>query len=166
MATDTIPARAEVPADPGFSIIDQRLLVACMRATHRMALTVEDDAAEEKAVARKEQYEADMEKPLDPETRMRFKRQWNKRHAWEPVPSMKGAPKLRNRVVREWQTLSMTNHTVEKCVLHSRPRGLLSLRGFPWGRQEVKERSSMSGSDRRHGPSDPSWNTSQPCDSW
>ena len=115
-ASDGVPARAAVAEDPGFTVVDQRLLISRMRSTHRLALTVEEDAAEDKAAARKEQYEADMEKPLDEQTRTRYKRQWTNRHAWEPVASMKGAPKLRNRVVREWQQLSMTNHTVEKCV--------------------------------------------------
>ena len=115
-ASDGVPAQAAVIEDPGFSMVDQRLLISRMRTTHRIALTVEDDEAEDKAAARKDQYEADMEKPLDEQTRKRYKNQWANRHAWEPVASMKGAPKLRNRVVREWQQLSMTNHTVEKCV--------------------------------------------------
>ena len=115
-ATEDASAQPAVRADPGFTTADQRLLIGRMRTTARMAFTVEDDAAEDKAAARKEQYEADMEKPLDGETRARYKRQWGTRHGWEPVPSMKGAPKLRNRVVREWQTLSMTNHTVEKAI--------------------------------------------------
>ena len=115
-ATESAAARPAVPADPGFGIADQRLLIGRMRTTARIAFTVEDDAAEDKAAARKEQYEADMEKPLDGETRARYKRQWTSRHGWEPVPSMRGAPKLRNRVVREWANLGMTNHTVEKAV--------------------------------------------------
>ena len=116
MASGDVPGRETVVADPGFSVAQQRLLVSRMRTTHRCALTVEEDAAEDKAAAKKDQYEADMEKPLDGETRTKYKDQWSHRHAWEPVPSMKGAPKLRNRVVREWQTLSMTNHTVEKAI--------------------------------------------------
>ena len=100
-ATEGVAAQPAVQAVPGFTIADQRLLIGRMRSTVRVAYTVEDDAAEDKAAARKEQYEADMEKPLDGETRARYKRQWTTRHGWEPVPSMRGAPKLRNRVVRE-----------------------------------------------------------------
>ena len=115
-ATESAPAQAAVNADAGFTIAEQRLLISRMRTTHHIALTVEEDAAEDKAAARKEQYEADMEKPLDGETRARYKKQWARRHGWDPVPSMKSAPKLRNRVVREWANHAMTPHTVEKCV--------------------------------------------------
>ena len=68
-ATEAAAAQPAVQAVPGFSMADQRLLIGRMRTTARMAFTVEDDAAEEKAAARKEQYEADMEKPLDGEAR-------------------------------------------------------------------------------------------------
>ena len=73
-ATESAPAQAAVNADAGFTIAEQRLLISRMRTTHRIALTVEEDAAEDKAAARKEQYEADMEKPLDGETRARYKK--------------------------------------------------------------------------------------------
>ena len=54
-ATERAAAQPAVRADPGFTIADQRLLIGRMRTTARMAFTVEDDAAEEKAAARKEQ---------------------------------------------------------------------------------------------------------------
>ena len=56
-------AQPAVEASPGFLIQDQRLLISRMRTTHRMALGVEKEDAEDKAAAKKEQYEADMEKP-------------------------------------------------------------------------------------------------------
>ena len=112
-AAEGVPARPQIPATPGFLDRDQRLLISRMRTTHRMALDVEKEDAEDRATAKKDQYEADMEKPLDPETKLRLKRQWKGSHNWEPVASMRAAPKLRNRVVREFGGLCMTNHTVE-----------------------------------------------------
>ena len=75
LAAEGVLAQPAVEASPGFLDRDQRLLISRMRTTHRMALDVEKEDAEDKAAAKKEQYEADMEKPLDPETRLRLKRQ-------------------------------------------------------------------------------------------
>ena len=115
-AAEGVAARPAVEAVAGFESSAQRILVSRMRSTYRKALGAEKDEMENKALAKKEALEADMEKPIDGETRTRLRTSWSTRHGWEPVASIKGAPKLRNRVVREFAGKCMTNHVVEKAV--------------------------------------------------
>ena len=115
-ATEGAAAQPSRVAVPGFTMHQQRMFVSRIRTAHRLSLGMEKDEEEDKASAKKEQYEADMEKPIDKETRLRLKAQWKKRHNWEPRPSMKPGPKLRNRVVREFLALTVSNHELEKCV--------------------------------------------------
>ena len=115
-ASEGVAAQLGEPAVSGFTAAEQRLLVSRMRTTYRIAMGAEHDEEEEKKAAKQDAYQADMEKPLDPETRKRLRKQWQDLHAWQPVASMKAAPKLRNRVVREFLGKCVTNHTVEKCV--------------------------------------------------
>ena len=115
-ASDERAARPAVAAVAAFSMHQQRLYVGRIRTAHRLSLGMEKEEEEDKASAKKEQYEADMEKPIDKETRLRLKTQWKKLHNWEPRASMKPGPKLRNRVVREFLALTLSNHELEKCV--------------------------------------------------
>ena len=115
-AAEGVAARPATAADAGFSMHQQRMFISRIRTAHRLSLGMEKDEEEDKAAAKKEQYEADMEKPIDKETRLRLKAQWKKVHNWEPRASMKPGPKLRNRVVREFLALTMSNHELEKCI--------------------------------------------------
>lgn len=115
-ASDGIAASPAGLADPGFDRGQQRILISRMRSTYRKACGVEKDEEDDKEARRKETFEADMEKPIDTETRTRLKTNWNDRHGWQPVPSMKPGPKFRNRVVREFAGKCMTNHMVEKAI--------------------------------------------------
>ena len=101
-ASEGVAASPAVQADPGFDRGQQRILVSRMRSTYRKACGVEKDEEDDKEARRKETFEADMEKPIDTETRTRLRTDWKGRHGWEPVPSMKPGPKFRNRVVREF----------------------------------------------------------------
>ena len=112
-ATADAPARDAVPEVEAFTVVDQRFLISRMRTTYRVAMGVENDEEEDKKNAKRDAYEADMEKPLDPETQKHLKKAWKDNHGWEPVASMKGAPKFRNRVVRELLGACITNHIVE-----------------------------------------------------
>ena len=71
------PARDAVAA---FTTHQQRSWVSRVRTAYRLALGMEKEAEEDKASAKREQYEADMERPIDGETRLRIKSQWCGRH--------------------------------------------------------------------------------------
>ena len=99
-ATEAAAARPARPAREGLSEHKQRILVARMRQTYKVALGVEQEQEEDVKKAKEDTYQADLEQPLDPETRKRLKTSWSGMHVWNPVPSMKAGPKFRNRVVR------------------------------------------------------------------
>ena len=110
-ATDSSPAVAAVSA---FTTIEQRKLIARMRATYKIALGAEQDEEDTKAKTKADQITEDMEKPLDPDLKRQVAKLWDTHHSWKPTSSMRGAPKFTNRVVREFRALCVTNHTVEK----------------------------------------------------
>ena len=101
-ATEDQRGHEASPAVPGFTAQQQRLLISRMRSTYKVAMGVEREEEETQKTAKEDAYQADMEKPLDPETRRRLKKQWDDLHDWQPLASMKSGPKLRNRVVREF----------------------------------------------------------------
>ena len=115
-ASEGVAAQPAQPAVEGFSEHKQRMLVSRMRQTYKVALSVEQEQEEDVKAAKQDTYNADMEQPLDPETRKRLKTSWSGMHVWNPVPSMKAGPKFRNRVVREFLGSCVTNHPVEKAV--------------------------------------------------
>ena len=110
-ATEDAPA---TPAVNAFTDIDQRKLVAKMRNTYKVALGAEKEEEDTKKKAREDQVAEDMEKPLDPDLKRQVASLWT--HDWQPISSMKAAPKFANRVIREFRALCVTNHTVEKAV--------------------------------------------------
>ena len=115
-ATEGVAAQPARPAVEGLSEHKQRILVARMRQTYKIALGVEQAQEDDVKKAKEDTYQADMEQPLDPETRKRLRTSWSGIHPWNPVPSMKAGPKFRNRVVREFLGACVTNHPVEKAV--------------------------------------------------
>ena len=110
-ATEDRAAVLEVTA---FTDIDQRKLVAKMRNTYKVALGAETEVEDKKKKAREDQVAEDMEKPLDPDLKRQVAGLWT--HDWQPISSMRAAPKFSNRVIREFRALCVTNHTVEKAV--------------------------------------------------
>ena len=94
-ATEGSPA---VAAAIAFTDIEQRRLIAKMRATYKVALGAEKDDEDTKTKAKADQVAEDMEKPLDPDLKRQVAGLWT--HDWQPTSSMKAAPKLCNRVVR------------------------------------------------------------------
>ena len=110
-ATEHAPAVLAVTA---FTDISQRKLVAKMRLTYKVALGAEREEEDTKKKAREDQVAEDMEKPLDPDLKRQVAGLWT--HDWQPIGSMKAAPKFSNRVVREFRALCVTNHTIEKAV--------------------------------------------------
>ena len=105
---------AATPEIIAFTDIDQRKLVAKMRNTYKVAIGAEKEEEEMKKKARDDQVAEDMEKPLDPDLKRQVASLWT--HDWQPISSMKAAPKFANRVIREFRALCVTNHTVEKAV--------------------------------------------------
>ena len=99
-----------------FTQNDQRFVIAKMRTTYRIAMECLDEDATVRAKQREDEVTADLEKPLDPATKEELADNWNKDNKWQPVPSMKAAPKFRNRVTREFRNGCVTNHPVEKAV--------------------------------------------------
>ena len=99
-AAEGVAAQPARPAVEGLTEHKQRILVSRMRQTYKVALGVEQEKEEDVKAAKQDTYQADLEQPLDPETRKRLKTSWAGMHIWNPAPSMKAGPKFRNRVVR------------------------------------------------------------------
>ena len=68
------------PAVPAFTDIDQRKLIAKMRATYKVALGAEKEEEDTKKKAREDQVAEDMEKPLDPDLKRQVACLWT--HDW------------------------------------------------------------------------------------
>ena len=105
-----------VDAVVAFTLQDQRFVIAKMRTTYRIAMECLDEDATVRAKQREDEVTADYEKPLDPATKEELADSWDRDQKWQPVPSMKVAPKFRNRVTRELRNGRVTNHPVEKAV--------------------------------------------------
>ena len=105
-----------VDAVVAFTLQDQRFVIAKMRTTYRIAMECLDEDATVRAKQREDEVTADYEKPLDPATKEELADSWDRDQKWQPVPSMKAAPKFRNRVTRELRNGCVTNHPVEKAV--------------------------------------------------
>ena len=116
LAAEGQEAQPMRPATQGFSDGKQRLLISRMRTTYKMALGVEQADEEDVKAAKMDVLQADPERPLDPETHRRLIESWKELQGWQPVQSMKAAPKLRNRIVREFVGRCVTTHAVERCI--------------------------------------------------
>ena len=114
--TAAAEATESTAAVVAFTTHDQRFVIAKMRTTYRMAMECTEEDATVRQKQREDEVTADFEKPLDPATKEELQQSWDKDQAWQPVPSMKAAPKFRNRVTRELRNGCVTNHPVEKAV--------------------------------------------------
>ena len=99
-----------------FTIQQQRLYITKLRAAYRLAVEAEAQANAAKERNQADKVETDMEKPLGPELEQSLAERWAALHNWQPIKSMKAAPKFKNRVFREFRVGATTLHPVEKAV--------------------------------------------------
>ena len=82
-ATEGSPAQPARLAVEAFDDKRQRILVSRMRSTYKVALGVDQAAEESLKATKQDTYQADLEQPLDPETRRRLKTSWAGIHNWQ-----------------------------------------------------------------------------------